>query len=60
MARSTHISTCLGYGGQHKTVLMSGGVCAGGFFGNSRTLHDLWLLDIESGRCEEVSELFGE
>ena len=55
MGRSGHIATCLGYGGQHKTVLISGG-------GDDKweTLDDLWLLDIESGRCEEVSVLFGE
>ena len=58
MARSTHIATCLDYGGQHKTLLISGGVGASGFIG--RILDGLWLLDIESGRCAEVSELFGE
>ena len=35
---------------QHKTVLIGGG-----FDNELVTLDDLWLLDIESGRCEEVS-----
>ena len=55
MGRSRHIATCLGYGGQHKAVLISGGLGV-----NIITLDDLWLLDLESGRCEEVSELFGK
>ena len=50
MARCFHIAACLGYGGQHKTVLISGGL-------GMIILDDLWLLDVESGRWEEVSEL---
>ncbi len=47
--RFGHIATCLGYGGQHKYLLISGGV------GSSyKTLHDLWLLDLQPGLWEQV------
>ena len=48
MGRFNHIAACLGYGGQHKTLLISGG------FGNIDVLDDMWLLDPQSGRMEEV------
>ena len=44
-----HIATCLGYGGQHNTVLIGGGE---GFAG--MTLDNMWLLDPQSGRMEKV------
>ena len=49
--RYGHIATCLGYGEQHKTVLVSGG------HGGGIVLADLWFLSIESGKCEKVSYL---
>ena len=47
--RAGHIATCLGYGGQHKYLLISGGVGS-----SNKTLHDLWLLDFQSGLWEQV------
>ncbi len=47
--RTGHIATCLGYGGQHKYLLISGGCKS-----LSRILHDLWLLDLQSGLWEQV------
>ncbi len=47
--RHGHIATCLGYGGQHKYLLISGG-----FDSSYKTLHDLWLLDLQSGLWEQV------
>ena len=44
--RFDHIAACLGYGGRHKTLLISGGI------GND--CYDMWLLDLQSGRMEEV------
>ena len=46
-SRSYHIAACLGYGGQHQRLLISGGFCG--------LVHDdMWLLDPQSGRMEEV------
>ncbi len=47
--RTGHMATCLGYGGHHKYLLISGGV--GSSLG---ALHDLWLLDLQSGLWEQV------
>ena len=49
--RIYHITACLGYGGQHQRLLISGGV-----FGNV-TYDDMWLMDPQSGRMEEVRRL---
>ena len=49
IGRSNHIAVCLGYGGQHKTVLISGGVGAG-----HEVYGDMWLLDPVSGTWKEV------
>ena len=46
--RDSHIAACLGYGGQHKRLLVSGG--AGGVV----RYDDLWLIDPQSGRMEKV------
>ena len=50
MSRSSHIAACLGYGGQHQSLLISGGF--GGVGGS--TYDDMWLLDPQSCRMEEV------
>ena len=42
------MAACLGYGGQHPTLLNSGGLCG------IHTYDDMWLLDTQSGRMEEV------
>ena len=46
-SRYSHIAACLGYGGEHQRLLISGGIGGG-------TLDDMWLLDPQSGRMEEV------
>ena len=46
--RNVHIVVCLGYGGQYKKVLVSGGRIGG------IVLSDTWLLDPQSGRWKEV------
>ena len=45
--RSSHAAVCLGYGGDHPQLLVTGGM------GNS-LLSDVWLLDVQSGRWREV------
>ena len=52
--RDSHVALCLGYGGQHKTVLISGG-----YKGTGVTLDDMWLLDPQTGRMEEVRRAIG-
>ena len=48
--RSDHAAVCLGYGGDHSQLLITGGVddC-------DRVLSDSWILDLHSGRWREVS-----
>ena len=50
MGRYDHIAACLGYGEQHQRLLISGGLS--GCF--DHTHDDMWLLDPQSGRMEEV------
>ena len=50
--REYHIAACLGYGGQHKTALISGG-----WNGDDVTHDDMWLLDPQSGKIVEVRNL---
>ena len=49
--RGYHIAACLGYGGQHQRLLISGG---GGY---GVRYDDMWLMDPQSGRMEEVRSL---
>ena len=46
--RSFHIAACLDYGGQHERLLISGGC------DDDSTHDDMWLMDPQSGRMEEV------
>ena len=48
--RSNHASVCLGYGGDHSQLLVTGGYYYG-------VLNDVWVLDVESGHWREVSVL---
>ena len=48
--RSRHASVCLGYGGDHPQLLVTGGL--GITIGD--VLSDVWLLDVQSGRWREV------
>ena len=48
MSRSYHIAACLGYGGQYQRLLISGG------YSDDVTYDDMWLMDPQSGRMEEV------
>ena len=47
--RGEHAAVCLGYGGDHPQLLVTGGVGSGG-----DVLSDVWLLDVQSGRWREV------
>ena len=46
-ARDDHAAVCLGYGGDHPQLLVTGGYGGG-------VLSDVWLLDVQSGRWREV------
>ena len=46
--RSFHAAVCLGYGGDHSQLLVTGG------FDGRRVMSDVWLLDVQSGRWREV------
>ena len=46
--RSDHAAVCLGYGGDHPQLLVTGG------FDGLRSMSDVWLLDVQSGRWREV------
>ena len=48
--RSSHAAVCLGYGGDHPQLLVTGGL---GRRSND-VLSDVWLLDVQSGRWREV------
>lgn len=47
--RVLHSAVCLGQGGDHPQLLITGGIDD-----NEDTLGDLWLLDLGSGRWREV------
>ena len=46
--RYLHAAVCLGYGGDHPQLLVTGG------HGSDHTLNDVWLLEVQSGRWREV------
>ena len=46
--RSNHAAVCLGCGGDHPQLLVTGGWAGGD------VLSDVWLLDVQSGRWREV------
>ena len=46
--KSEHAAVCLGYGGDHPQLLVTGGI------DRSSVLSDVWLLDVQSGRWREV------
>ena len=51
--RSGHAAVCLGYGGDHPQLLVTGGSGGG-----NKVLSDVWILDIQSRRWKEV-RLYG-
>ena len=48
--RSEHAAVCLGYGGDHSQLLVTGGEGSG----INGVLSDVWLLDVQSERWKEV------
>ena len=50
VGRSSHAAVCLGYGGDHPQLFVTGGYASGG-----KGLSDAWMLDVQSGRWREVS-----
>ena len=51
--RSCHAAVCLGYGGDHPQLLVTGGKHE-----NGAILNDIWMLDLLSGRWKEVRSLY--
>ena len=49
VGRVRHAAVCLGYGGDHPQLLVTGGVGTGG-----KVLSDAWMLDVQSGKWREV------
>ena len=47
--RHSHATVCLGYGGDHPQLLVTGGEGSG-----FNVQSDVWLLDVQSGRWREV------
>ena len=47
--RSYHAAVCLGYGGDHPQLLVTGGLATG-----LKILSDAWMLDVQSGKWKEV------
>ena len=50
VGRARHAAVCLGYGGDHPQLLVTGGKDA-----VRKVLSDAWLLDVKSGKWREVS-----
>ena len=48
--RSFHAACCLNYGEEHPQLLVTGGLD-----NNGTTLHDAWILNVNSGRWRRVS-----
>ena len=46
--RDSHAAVCLGYGGDHPQLLVTGG------YDGIRDLSDVWLLDVQSWMWREV------
>ncbi len=47
--RNSHSAVCIGYGGDHPQLLVTGGLDNG-----DNVLSDGWMLDVESRRWREV------
>ena len=47
--RCYHAAVCLGYGGDHPQLLVTGGKGGG-----AKVLKDAWILDMQSGKWREV------
>ena len=47
--RHCHAAVCLGYGGDHPKLLITGGLDK-----DVTVLSDAWVLDVQSGRWREV------
>ena len=51
--RADHAACCLNYGETHPQLLVSGGLAKDG-----KTLGDMWILDVDSGKWKKVRWLF--
>ena len=49
VGRDSHSAVCLGYGGDHPQILVTGGLDK-----DKTVLSDAWTLDVQSGRWKEV------
>ena len=50
VVRYSHAAVCLGYGGDHPQLFITGGLDV-----SRKVLSDSWILDQQSGRWKEVS-----
>ena len=50
VGRLSHAAVCLGYGGDHPQLLITGGLDV-----DNKVLSDSWILDLQSGRWSKVS-----
>ena len=51
MERSAHAAVCLGYGGDHPQLFVTGGLND-----SRKVLNDAWMLDVTSGKWTEVCQ----
>ncbi len=49
VGRDDHAACCLNYGEDHPQLLVYGGRGNG-----NKTLGDMWILDVDTGKCTEV------
>ncbi len=49
VGRSVHAACCLNYGQDHPQLLMYGGKDH-----NNKVLGDMWIFDVDTGKCTEV------
>ena len=54
VGRNCHAAVCLGYGGDHPQLLVTGGKD-----NDLNVLSDAWILDLQSGKWREVRVLKG-
>ena len=54
VGRGSHSAVCLGYGGDHPHLFITGGIDK-----NNTVLNDAWMLDLQSGKWKEVTNSIG-
>ncbi len=49
VGRDNHAAVCLGYGGNHPQLLVTGGLTK-----NKKVLNDVWVLDLKAWKWRQV------